>query len=84
MKVKTFGEKSRYALILMKKDAKGKCIDDTITYYNTDDMDELKEVYDNLQICQEHHIAKHTGIYLDIDCYDYKQCKYITRLVRGW
>lgn len=84
MKVVTFGKKSRYAIILMKENAKGESIDNTITYYNEDNLDALQSVYDSLYECQRHHYEKHDGIYLNISAYDYQEARYITKRLRGY
>ena len=84
-KVVTYGNKnSRYAVILIKRNSEGKCIDNTISYYYDDDFDSVQFIYDSLQRCQDSHIERETGIILDIDVYDYQQTKYITHLVRGY
>ena len=73
MKIVTLNAKNkRYALIFMKLDrAGGKCIDNTIIYYNSDSIKELAKL--------ELAIRNASGYkyYPNIDIYDYKEMRYV-------
>lgn len=75
MKIITLGKKhSRYALILMKLEKpNGKSIDDTITYYNSDDLNELQ----NLASTLIEEIGVKVQHHLDLNIYDYHDMKYV-------
>lgn len=73
MKIITFGEKSRYALIVMLKDRiTRKSIDDKITYYNSNNINELRRLYSSMI---ESRCGKYESI-LDCCIYDYQENHY--------
>lgn len=81
MKVLRFGNPcSRYALIVMMKNIHThRCVDDTITYYNSSLKNEIKGMYDKLVSQNIEHQEKRDGIYLDISVFNYEDMKYCTK-----
>ena len=63
----------------MKKDRDGKSVDNTITYYNSNDLKVIKETLRLLDETQMDHFSKHDNIFFDIDVFDYENCKYINK-----
>ena len=75
MKIITMGKKSRYALIVMLKDRiTRKSIDDKITYYNSDNIKELRKLY--LSMLNFHLDNGDSKTLLDCCIYDYKEGHY--------
>ena len=77
MKIVKFGnENSRYSLIL-EKHKNGKSIDNTITYYNSNELDDIKQSYKMVEECQNYHDYKKDDIQLKVKVFDYQTSKYI-------
>ena len=63
----------RYALIVMKLDRiGGQSIDNTITFYNSNNLKKLQQTQ---QILQD--ISLHKTYYIDTQIFDYENMKYI-------
>ena len=79
MKIITYGkQESRYALICMLKDRKtNECVDNTIRYYNSDDLKSLSKIatklYENL-LDNSELLDK---CIFDMSVYDYKEHHYV-------
>ena len=81
MKTVRFGNRhSKYALIVMMKNIHtDKCVDDTVTFYNSNCKNEIKGMYDKLASQNIEHQEKRDGIYLDISVFNYEDMKYCTK-----
>lgn len=74
MKIIRLGKQhTRYALIVMLLDKpNGKSLDDKVTYYNSNNLDELLETHSNLL-----QIHNNYDSYLEMKIFDYQEMKYV-------